>query len=277
MAQDHLVKPFLKWVGGKRQLVPAIKAKYLPTAYQTYYEPFVGAGALFLDLCPPRAVIADSNAELINCYLVIREAVEELITCLRSHQHDQVSYYQIRAWDRQPDYAQRSMVERAARMIFLNKTCYNGLFRVNAQGQFNTPFGRYKSPKILDEDVLRAVSNYLNMAQVQILHQDFQMVLEQATAGDFVYLDPPYDPVSTTASFTGYGAQGFNQAEQTRLKETVDRLSQLGCQVLLSNSHTPFILDLYRDYRIETIAATRQINSNAQKRGKIAEVLVMNY
>jgi DNA adenine methylase len=279
MAADHLVKPFLKWVGGKRQLIPEIKAKYLPPNYETYYEPFVGAGALLLDLQPISAVISDRNTELINCYLTIKNSVEELITQLRSHHNNQAYYYQIREWDRQPDYVQKSAVERAARIIFLNKTCYNGLFRVNAQGQFNAPFGRYKSPKILDEDGLRAVSSYLNTAQIKILNLDFQELLLAVppTPGDFVYFDPPYDPVSSTASFTSYGAAGFNQAAQIRLKTTFDRLAQQGCPVLLSNSKTEFILDLYQNYRIETIAATRAVNSNAQKRGKIDEILVMNY
>jgi DNA adenine methylase len=277
MAQDNLVKPFLKWVGGKRQLVPEIKAKYLPPDYQTYYEPFVGAGALFLDLRPSLAVINDSNTELINCYLTIKNSVEELIASLRSHHNEKEYYYQVRAWDRDPDYREKSSIERAARIIFLNKTCYNGLFRVNASSQFNAPFGRYKSPKILDEDVLRAVSSYLNESQAKILNLDFQAVLQPATTGDFIYFDPPYDPVSSTSSFTSYGANGFNQAEQIRLQQTFISLANRGCQVLLSNSKTEFIVDLYKDYRIETIGAARTINSNALKRGKIDEVLVMNY
>jgi DNA adenine methylase len=277
MLPEDLVKPFLKWVGGKRQLVPEIKAKYLPPAYRTYYEPFVGAGALFLDLRPSSVVINDSNTELINCYLTIKHSVEELITSLRSYQNEKAYYYQIRDWDRQLDYATKSVIDRAARIIFLNKTCYNGLFRVNAKGQFNTPFGRYKSPKILDEDVLRAVSHYLNSSQIQILNLDFQAAVQTATAGDLIYFDPPYDPISSTSSFTGYATNGFDRSEQIRLKATFDYLSNQGCQVLLSNSNTEFILNLYQDYRIETISATRAINSNAQKRGKIDEILVMNY
>ncbi len=275
----HRTKPFLKWAGGKRQLIPEIKFHYLPPHYNTYYEPFVGAGALLLDLQPSRAVINDGNTELINCYLIIKNSVEELIEILRSYYNDEAYYYQIRAWDRQPDYAEKSAVERAARIVFLNKTCYNGLFRVNANGQFNTPFGRYKSPKILDENGLRTVSSYLNTADVQIRNFDFQELLLKLppAAGDFIYFDPPYDPVSRTASFTGYGADGFNQAAQIRLKATFDRLTQQGCQVLLSNSKTDFILDLYQDYRTHTIAATRAVNSNPQKRGKIDEVLIMNY
>ncbi len=278
MLQEHLVvKPFLKWVGGKRQLVPEIKAKYLPPDYQNYYEPFVGAGALFLDLRPSSVVINDSNAELINCYLTIKNSVEELIASLRSHRNYQAYYYQIRAWDRQPDYAEKSAIERAARIIFLNKTCYNGLFRVNAKGQFNAPFGRYKSPKILDEDVLRAVSSYLNTAQIQILNLDFQAAIQTATRGDLIYFDPPYDPLSSTSSFTGYDTNGFDRSEQVRLRAIFEYLSNQGCYVLLSNSNTEFILNLYQDYRIETITATRAINSNAQKRGKVNEVLIMNY
>ncbi|WP_049802678.1 DNA adenine methylase [Gloeothece verrucosa] len=278
MRTNKLVKPFLKWAGGKRQLIAEI-SKYIAKFREntTYYEPFVGGGALLFHLQPKKAVINDSNSELINCYEVIRDSVEELIEDLRQHKNEPDYYYAIRAWDRSPDYKEKPPIQRASRIIFLNKTCYNGLFRVNSQGQFNVPFGRYKKPNILDDGVLRAIHKYLNENQVEILNQDFQEAVTTAQKGDFIYFDPPYDPVSDTASFTGYDVNGFDKNEQERLKSTVDDLTRRGCKVLLSNADTPFIRNLYKDYNRVTVAASRAINSNGLKRGKISEVLVMNY
>ncbi len=279
MKTNSIVKPFLKWAGGKRQLVPEIKENHLPATFNTYYEPFLGGGALFLDLQPQHALINDSNSELINCYQIIRDSVDELIEALSQHRNERNYYYDIRDWDRSEEtYNCKTPVQRAARIIFLNKTCYNGLFRVNSQGQFNVPFGKYKRPNILDANVLKAVSNYLNNSQVKILNEDFQTAVDSAKQGDFVYFDPPYDPISDTASFTGYDINRFKRDEQKRLKATVDELTHRGCKVLLSNARTDFILDLYeRDYVVKTISATRAINSNALKRGKVDEVLIRNY
>ncbi|BAU04188.1 DNA methyltransferase [Fischerella major NIES-592] len=276
---NKLVKPFLKWAGGKRQLVPLIVENYLPKNYnsQTYYEPFLGGGALLFTLQPKKAVINDINTELINCYQVVKDSVDELIDDLKCHKNNEDYYYAIRDWDREESFQNRTPVQRASRIIFLNKTCYNGLFRVNSQGQFNVPFGKYKNPNILDADVLKAVSKYLNHNQIQILNLDFQDALKDAKRGDFVYLDPPYDPVSDTASFTGYDVNGFNKDEQIRLKETFDNLDRKGCKVLLSNAYTNFIKDLYKDYKQIKISAIRAINSNAEKRGKVDEILVKNY
>jgi DNA adenine methylase len=275
-----MVRPFLKWAGGKRQLLPEL-GKYIPHLgpRATYYEPFVGGGALFFDLQRKRAVINDTNAELINSYIVIRDAVEELIAALEQHRNEEAYYYALRDWDRAHDFAARPAVERAARVIFLNKTCYNGLFRVNSQGQFNVPFGRYKTPNIVDKAVLRAVSKYLNKNKdtITMLNVDFAEAVREAKRGDFIYFDPPYDPVSDTASFTGYDVNGFNRAEQTRLKGVVDELTQRGCKVLLSNAYTSYIADLYKSYTCIKVGASRAINSNAQGRGKVDEILVMNY
>ena len=176
-------------------------------------------------------------------------------------------------------YKNLSKVKRAARIIYLNKTCYNGLFRVNSQGQFNVPFGRYKKPNILDEAVLRAVSKYLNKPQVNILNVDFAEAVKDAKKDDFIYFDPPYDPISDTASFTGYDVNGFNKDEQKRLKEVFDELTERGCLVILSNSKTDFIMDLYKDYmdKIQTVRAARSINSQGLKRGKVDEILVLNF
>lgn len=278
MTNNKLVRPFLKWAGGKRQLLPEIN-KYVPKKYKTYYEPFLGGGAILFYLQPKNATINDSNTELINCYEVIRDSLDELIEDLKKHQNEESYYYEMRELDRTNTYKDNyDKVKRASRILYLNKTCYNGLFRVNSQGQFNVPFGRYKNPNILDEAVLRAVNKYLNNNQVKIVNTDFEKALLDAKKGDFVYFDPPYDPVSQTASFTGYDVNGFDRNEQERLKSVFDDLTSRGCQALLSNAYTEFIVELYgNQYKIEKISATRAINSNALKRGKIFEVLVRNY
>lgn len=276
MKKNMLLQPFLKWAGGKRQILPIIR-EYIPTKFNTYYEPFVGAGAVLFDLQPGIAVINDINYELINCYQVIKDFLEELLKDLKKHQNEQDYYYMIRNLDRKEEYKNLSPVERASRIIYLNKTCYNGLFRVNSEGQFNVPFGRHKNPKIVDEIGLRAVNTYLNSNNVKILNIDFEEATEEAKQGDFIYFDPPYDPVSDTSSFTGYNLNGFGKEDQKRLRDVFDKLAKRGCYVLLSNSATDFIFDLYKDYRIVTVAANRAINSVASGRGKIEEVLVMNY
>lgn len=278
MTTNKLVRPFLKWAGGKRQLLPEIK-NYVPKKYNTYYEPFLGGGAILFNLQPKNATINDSNTELINCYEVIRDSLEELIEDLKKHENNESYYYEMRELDRTTTYKDNyDKIKRASRILYLNKTCYNGLFRVNSQGQFNVPFGRYKNPNILDEAVLRAVNKYLNNNKVKIFNTDFEKAVLDAKKGDFVYLDPPYDPVSNTASFTGYDVNGFDKEEQRRLKSVFDDLTSRGCQALLSNADTDFIIKLYGSrYKIEKISATRAINSNALKRGKITEVLVRNY
>ena len=280
---NPLVRPFLKWAGGKRQLLPEI-VKYVPKriSKHTYYEPFIGGGALLFQLQLPKAVINDSNKELINCYKVIKDSLDELMEELSKdkYSNSETSYYEMRDLDRSTKkYEILSEVEKAARIIYLNKTCYNGLFRVNSQGQFNVPFGRYKNPNFLDDAVLRAVNKYLNSNNITLLNQDFEEAVKDAKRGDFVYFDPPYDPVSETASFTGYDVNGFNREQQKRLKKVFDDLNKRGCKVMLSNSCTDFILDLYKDYQdtIIKVRATRSINSNALKRGRVEEVLVLNY
>lgn len=276
--KNTLVRPFLKWAGGKRQLLPELM-KYIPNprTYKTYYEPFIGGGALFFTLQHNTAIISDSNEELINCYQVVKDTVEELVEALKQHPNTADHYYAVRDWDRAIDYCLRSPVERAARIIYLNKTCFNGLFRVNSQGQFNVPFGQYTNPNIVDVAVLRAVHSYLNNTTIAIRHSDFTEAVCDAKKGDFIYFDPPYDPVSSTASFTGYDINGFGKGEQRRLKDVFDDLNQRGCKVLLSNAYTPFITDLYQEYQQVKVEASRAINSNGNGRGKVDEILVMNY
>ena len=280
--RNDLLQPFLKWAGGKRQLLPYIR-KYRPNLAKdkAYYEPFVGAGAVLFDLQPPKAFINDVNSELINCYQVIRDDVEALIEDIKEYgtKNSSEYFYQIRELDRSPAYKDLSPVQRASRIIFLNKTCFNGLFRVNSQGQFNVPYGNYKNPTLIDEIVIRAICNYLQQSDITITQLDFAEAVKAAKKGDFIYFDPPYDPVSDTASFTGYNLDKFDREEQIRLKTVYDKLHTKGCKVMLSNSSTDFIRDLYKDkgYKIITIPANRNINSVGTGRGQINEFLILNY
>lgn len=277
-AKDPLVSPILKWVGGKRQLIESIVP--LIPEHTTYYEPFVGGGAVLFHTQPKKAVINDSNEELINIYQVIKEQPEELITLLESHRerNSQEYFYEVRSLDRDKgEYAALTPAERAARIIYLNKTCYNGLFRVNRAGEFNAPWGRYKNPNITNEITIRAMSRYFNGAKVTVYCGDYREALKGIRKGSFVYLDPPYMPLSTSSSFTGYTAAGFGPQEQVELKRQCDLLNKRGIKFLLSNSCCGFIENLYQDYIVERVSAKRAINARADKRGAIDEVLVRNY
>lgn len=277
MTYSKLVSPVLKWVGGKRQLLPDIR-KYIPQDITTYYEPFIGGGAVLFDIQPSKAVVNDINHELINLYQVVKDDVEALIQDLSKHKNESDYFYELRAWDRDAAiYAKRSNIERASRVLYLNKTCYNGLFRVNQSGQFNTPFGRYKNPNIENAITLRAVSKFFNESDVEFRNTDFEGAVRGCQQGDFIYFDPPYDPVSDSANFTGYAQGGFGRAEQVRLKELCDKLNETGVKFLLSNAATEFIIDLYKEYNIEIIQAKRAINSNPANRGVVDEVLIRNY
>ena len=274
---NKLVAPVVKWVGGKRQLLSEIR-KYTPDPISRYYEPFVGGGAVLFELQPQKAVINDSNKELVNLYEVIKKAPDELIKELKTHKNEEGYFYQLRGLDRDQDvYNELNNIQRASRIIYLNKTCYNGLFRVNSSGEFNSPFGRYKNPNIVNEITIRAVSNYLSKNDVRILNIDYEKSLANIRKGSFVYFDPPYDPVSGSANFTGYTKGGFDRSEQERLKRVCDWLNEKGVKFLLSNSATDFIRDLYSNYSIAIVQATRAVNSKASGRGKIAEVLIRNY
>ena len=277
MAKNKLVSPVLKWVGGKRQLLDEI-TPLLPRQISTYCEPFFGGGAVLFARQPKNAVINDLNGDLMLVYEVIRDNVESLIAALQEHENTSDHFYQVRDLDRDKEsYKLLSKIEKASRIIYLNKTCYNGLFRVNASGEFNSPFGHYKKPNIVNEPVLRAVSKYLFSSNIQLFSEDFATIIQRIPRGGFVYLDPPYDPVSDTASFTGYNKGGFGRAEQIRLKECCDVLTQRGVKFLLSNSATVFIRELYAEYTIKTVYAKRAINSDADKRGAVQEVLIRNY
>lgn len=276
MKKNKLLKPFVKWAGGKRQLLDEIR-KYVPKRITCYYEPFLGGGAVWFDLQPKKYVVNDINAEMINVYQVIKTNIDELLEELQIHKNEAEYFYKIRELDRTPEFNLQSPAKRAARIIYLNKTCFNGLFRVNSQGFFNVPFGSYKNPDIINEITLRAVHKYFNETEGTVLHGDFADSVKTATKGSFIYFDPPYDPVSDSSSFTGYTLDGFGRDEQIRLKLLCDDLHKKGCKFLLSNSSTEFIRDLYKDYRIEIVQANRAINSVAAGRGRVDEVLIRNY
>lgn len=266
-------KPFVKWAGGKRQLLKFIKER-VPDSYHRYIEPFVGGGALLFELLPKEAIISDINEELINAYLVIKNNLHELIDSLKKHENTKEYYYYIRSLN--PN--ELNHVERASRFIYLNKTCYNGLYRENSKGEFNVPFGNYQNPKILDEQNLKAVSYYLNSADITILCSDYKEICSMAKSGDFVYLDPPYYPLSRSSSFTKYTRYDFTEREHVELAHVFRDLDRKGCKVLLSNSNTEFIKKLYKGYTIEEVDALRAINCKAygRKKGKF-EIVVKNY
>ena len=271
----HLA-PFVKWVGGKRQLLKYIKP-ILPESINTYYEPFIGGGALLFDHKPSVAVINDYNKELINTYNVIKGDVEALIADLKTHVYDKDYFYEIRSLDRNSDYSSMSDLKRASRLLYLNKSCFNGLYRVNSKGEFNSPFGSYTNPNIVNEDTLVAVSRYLNNNNVTTRTGDFQEAVFDAQDGDFVYFDPPYDPVSKSANFTAYSKLGFSREDQERLRDLCIELTDRGVKFLLSNASTDFINELYSGFTILEVGANRAINSNGAKRKKVQEVLVRNY
>jgi len=278
MKKNKLVAPVLKWVGGKRQLLPEI-TKYIPK-HSTYYEPFMGGGAVLFELQPNKAVVNDINGELINVYNVIKNNLEDLISELSNtekYNNTSECFYSIRELDREPKkYNKLTNIEKAARVLYLNKTCYNGLYRVNSMGEFNSPFGNYKNPNIVNEITLKAVSKYFNEADITFLNGDFASTVKGIKKGAFVYFDPPYAPISKTSNFTGYNESGFGEVEQIRLKELCDSLHSKGVNFMVSNSNCEFIRELYKDYEIIEIKAKRSINCNGNSRGEISEVLIRN-
>lgn len=275
-------KPFVKWVGGKRQLLKQFRQMnlYPPERFNPkkgkYFEPFVGGGAVFFDLLPKRALLSDLNPELINTYKIIKSNIDELINSLKKHKYEKEYFLKVRA--KNPN--QLSNIESASRFIFLNRTCFNGIYRVNSKGQFNVPFGRYSNPLICDEKNLRLVSKALK--NIDIKFQDYKKILSLVKKDDFIYFDPPYHPLSKTSSFTSYTLETFLEKEQIELRDIFLKLSQRGCFVMLSNSNTLFINKIYSEIKkegikISIVNAGRSTNSNALKRGKITEVLITNY
>lgn len=266
--------PIVKWVGGKRQLMLEL-LKNMPKSYNRYFEPFIGGGALFFELQPENAYISDMNDELINLYSVVRDNVYELISDLNKHEVSKEYFLEIRNLDRTDEYKNLSDVQRASRFIYLNRTCFNGLYRVNSQGQFNVPFGNYKKPRIVDEKNLLNCSELLKNTEIKCA--DFSEILTKVKRGDFVYFDPPYVPLNETSSFTSYTKDGFDMDMQFKLREVCDELDSMGVMFMLSNSDTKFVNELYSNYEIKKVFASRAVNANAEGRGKITEVLVRNY
>jgi DNA adenine methylase len=269
--KDRAPRPFLKWVGGKTQLLEQMEP-LLPASFGRYFEPFVGGAALFFSLRAQKlakpAFLSDVNTELVDCYRAIRDEVEGVIRALKDHRYESEHYYAVRAWSP----AELAPAKRAARTIFLNKTGYNGLYRVNRSGQFNVPFGRFTNPQLCDAENLRACSRALE--GVSIENADYSSVLEHAKKGDFVYFDPPYVPLSPTSDFTSYIPGGFGEAEQRKLAKVFAKLATRGVHVMLSNSETPLVRQLYAGFRIDVVQASRSVNSNAARRGKLHEVVV---
>lgn len=275
-------KPFVKWVGGKRQLLKQFKLlnlyppeKFDPTKAR-YFEPFVGGGAVFFDLLPKKAFLSDMNFELVTTYNAIKTDVESLIKSLKKHDHNKEYFLHVRA----KKVEKLTPLQIASRFIYLNRACFNGMYRVNSKGEFNVPFGDNKNPLICDEENLRKISQALK--NVEIKHQDYKHVLKKARKGDFIYFDPPYHPISKTSTFTSYTTNGFTENDQIELRDIFAELSERGCFVMLSNSDATFINKIYSEIkkdgvRISKVDAGRAINSKGSGRGKIKEVLVTNY
>lgn len=276
--KEVALQPFTKWTGGKRQLLPVIR-ELMPKTYNRYFEPFVGGGALFFDLAPKDAVINDFNAELINCYQQIKDNPQELIEILTVHQeYNSKEYYlDLRSADRDERIDMMSEVQRAARILYMLRVDFNGLYRVNSKNQFNVPYGRYKNPKIVDENLVSAISTYLNNNQIEIKKGDFEKAVLDVQPGDFVYFDPPYIPLSETSAFTSYTHEGFSYDDQVRLRDTFKKLSDTGAYVMLSNSSSFLVEELYRDFNIHYVEATRTNGAKSSSRGKISEIIVTNY
>ncbi len=283
---EEKAKPFVKWVGGKRQLLKQFRKLelYPPDGFDvrenTYFEPFIGGGAVFLDLLPINAVLSDMNFELVTTYNVVKNNLEDLIKKLKIHKKNNTKDYFLKIRAQNPKRLKEVSV--AARFIFLNKTCFNGMYRVNKKGGFNVPYGKYTNPNIVDEENLKKISKVLQ--SVEIKHQDYKKTVENAKKGDFIYFDPPYAPLNPTSSFTAYTKDGFGEQQQIELRDLFFELHKKGCFVMLSNSNSEFINKIYKELvkkdkkiKITKVGANRMINSKASGRGKIKEVLVTNY
>jgi len=268
----------MKWPGGKRRVLKHIQP-VTPTEFEAYYEPFLGGGAVLMDLDPKMGFASDINSELINAYNVIKSSPGSLLDELKKHEkkNDLAYFLKVRAYDRDAKlFSTMTDVEKAARAIYLNRTCFNGLYRVNASNQFNVPYGNYSDPKIVDTTNINALSSWFNKHQVVFKHQSYDQTLANVIPGSFVYLDPPYVPASPTASFTSYTSGKFNMADQEQVAETAKRLDKEGNMVLLSNSDTPIVRELYKDFTIKSIDVTRSIGASGGTRKKAGEVLIIS-
>ena len=275
-ASDAGLRPLLKWAGGKRGLLPQL-APLLPAGFERrrLLEPFAGGAALFFGYPVPSALLSDVNARLIQTYAAVRAHVDSVIAHLAelAMRHDAATYYEIRARFNSERFA--CPAEAAAAFIYLNKTCFNGLYRVNRRGEFNVPIGRYTRPRILDSEALLAASRRLRAADLQVA--GFQAVLDRAQPGDFVYLDPPYVPRSHTASFAAYAAAGFTEHDQVQLMHVFVELERRGVHAMLSNSDTPFVRTLYRHWDVQRVSARRAVGCSAASRQSVDELVIRNY
>ncbi len=273
-------KPFVKWAGGKTQLLNEIN-KFRPINFNSYFEPFVGGGAVFFELLPTKAVINDINQELICVYNCLKDKnlFDNFINILKEHEknHSEDYFYIIREMDRKDNYHELPIYIRAARMVYLNKACFNGLYRVNSKGYFNVPSAKKKKVKAFDYDNMINLHNYFINNNIKILSTDFELAVKRARRGDFVYFDPPYDALDGKDSFTSYSENNFGKDEQIRLAELYKKLANRGVYVMLSNHNTSFIRELYKDFNIHVVLARRNINSDANGRGSVEEVLITNY
>jgi DNA adenine methylase len=273
---ESLPKPFIKWAGGKGQLVSKLLER-APTDFASYHEPFMGGAALFFALYRQgklkgkKVFLTDINQELVDTYTAIRDQLESVIRHLRKHKYEKDYYYEVRSWE--PD--KLTPAKRAARMIFLNRTGFNGLYRVNSKGKFNVPFGRYVNPTICDANNLRAVSKALQ--GVKLGHESFEKVLKRAKKNDLVYFDPPYVPVSKTAKFVSYASHGFDLDDQGRLAEVFSRLARRGALAMLSNSDTPWVKKQFERFKQDRVLARRSVNSRKDRRGPVGELVVTSY
>jgi len=281
VSRKQAPKPFLKWVGGKGQLLDQLLPLFPSSLEGAYFEPFFGGGAAFFAMAPVTGQINDINKALMAAYINVRDAVDEVIEQVRELESEYLALdaegRQTYFYDRRTEYNQEhySTIRKTAHLIFLNKTCFNGLYRENRKGNFNVPHGRYANPTICDEVTLRATSGALKY--VKITSGSFEDAVRDAKEGDFVYFDPPYHPLNPTSNFTSYSVDDFTEEDQRKLKDVFDDLTKRGVKVALSNSDSEFINELYAEYRIVKVLAGRSINSVGSKRGKITEVLVLNY
>lgn len=275
--EDDAPKPFLQWVGGKREMIPQYR-DYFPKKYSRYFEPFLGGGAMFFELAPTKAFLNDNNQELFEVYKGVRDFPELVINILSSlkERHSKELYMRVRELDREYDlFTNFRNYEIAARAIYLNQTCFNGVYRVNQKGQFNVPIGSSLNRLICDKDTILNASRVLKKASIEC--SDFDKAVSEARKGDLIYLDPPYYPVSKYSDFTRYTKEKFYQEDQERLKETMVSLTKKGAYVMLSNSNCDFIRNLYKDFNIYTVESNRTLNCKSDDRGKVSEVLITNY
>ena len=270
-------KPFIKWVGGKRQLIAQFQELF-PKDFNNYHEPFLGGWAVFFNLQKKQSFLSDVNKELINVYKIIKTNPKKLIEFLETLEYSKEKFLEIRAWDREDNWQEKySNVQRAWRFIYLNRTCFNGLYRVNSKWQFNVPFGKYKNPDFIQKENILNVSKLLNKIQAQIKLASFEKVLENASPWDFIYFDPPYDVLTDSANFTSYDKSWFWRDMQKKLRDVFVKLDKMWCKVMLSNHNTPFIREIYSWYKFDIVKARRNVNSKGDKRGEVEEIVVRNY